>query len=184
MKIARTLAPAALGMTLVMGCARSSASHPPAADRHAPGSTSTLDKRTPLPLSAMMADHQKQEMRDHLRVVQEIAGALAVEDYGAIATSAARIGWSDREAMMCKHMGAGAPGFAEVGEAFHRTADSIVVAAQRHDRAGVAASLAATLQKCVGCHETYRQEIVADAVAPSAAAMTGDAPADCPMHGK
>ena len=58
----------------------------------------------------MMANHQKQEMRDHLRVVQEITVALTKDDFDAIASSAARIGWSDQQAMMCKHMGAGAPG--------------------------------------------------------------------------
>jgi hypothetical protein len=61
---------------------------------------------------------------------------------------------------MCKHMGAGAPGFAEVGEHFHKTADTIVAAAEHHDRSGVATALGATLQTCVGCHDTYRQEIV------------------------
>lgn len=183
MKISCAVTRAALSLWLAMGCTRSSA-HPPPPDPHVAAPASTLDKRTPLPLSATMAHHQKQEMRDHLRVVQEIAGALAVEDYDAIATSATRIGWSEQQAMMCKHMGAGAPGFAEMGEAFHRTADEIVAAARRRDRAGVAASLDATLQKCVGCHEGYRQDIVADVEVPRAAAMSGGAPANCPMHGK
>lgn len=141
-----------------------------------------MDSRTPLPLTEMMATHQKQEMRDHLRVVQEITAALATDDFDAIARSAARIGWSAQEAMMCKHMGAGAPGFAEMGEHFHKTADTIALAAKRHDHAGVAAALGATLQTCVTCHDTFRQEIVDaatfDAEAGSAA---GGMEASCPM---
>lgn len=120
----------------------------------------SLDSRKPVPLTAMMATHQKQEMRDHLRAVQEITAALAKDDFDAIAKSAARIGWSDQEAMMCEHMGAGAPGFAQVGEHFHKTADTIAEAAKRHDRNGVTMALATTLQTCVGCHDTYRQQIV------------------------
>jgi hypothetical protein len=160
-------------------------SAPPAASaaaKQAPAAN--LDTRAPLPLTAMMANHQKQEMRDHLRVVQEITTALAKDDFDAIAKSAARIGWSDQQAMMCKHMGAGAPGFAEVGEQFHKTADTIVDAAKHRDRAAVAAALGATLQTCTGCHDTYRQEIVDE---PVFTKMTGSAGMDasCPMmHGK
>lgn len=119
-----------------------------------------LDKRTPLPLTEMMATHQKQEMRDHLQVVQEIAIALGKDDFDAITAAAARIAWSDKQAMMCKHMGAGAPGFTAMGEHFHRTADGIVTAAKNRDRAGVATALGTTLETCVKCHATYRQDIV------------------------
>lgn len=137
-------------------------SEPPA--RSAAASTSVVDPRTPVPLTAMMALHQKRDMRDHLRVVQEVTAALALDDFDAIATSAARIGWSEQQAGMCKHMGAGAPGFAEVGEQFHKTADQIGEAARRRDRGGIVHALDATLQTCVGCHEAYRQDIVVEAM--------------------
>jgi hypothetical protein len=65
-------------------------------------------------------------------------------------------------------MGAGAPGFAAMGESFHKTADQISVAARRRDRSGVVHALNDTLQMCVSCHEGYRQEIVSDAKAGSA----------------
>jgi hypothetical protein len=147
-------------------------------------SPASLDSRTPVPLTAMMATHQKQEMRDHLRVVQEVVAALGKDDFDAIAKSAARIGWSEQQAAMCKHMGAGAPGFAEVGEHFHKTADSIAEAARHKDRAGVVTALGATLQTCTGCHETYRQEIVDGA---AFAKLGGGSAMDpsCPMmHAK
>lgn len=135
-------------------------------NRVKPGATAAPgggDDRTPVPLTAMMAVHQKRDMRDHLRVVQEITAALGSDDFVAIATSAARIGWSEQQAAKCKHMGAGAPGFAAMGEQFHKTADQIGIAARRHDRPGVVHALHDTLQTCVTCHESYRQEIVADA---------------------
>jgi len=136
---------------------------------------SGVDNRAPVPLSAMMAVHQKRDMRDHLRVVQEITAALGADDFAAIATSAARIAWSEQQAAKCKHMGAGVPGFAAMGEHFHKTADQIAVAARRHDRPGVVHALNDTLQTCVTCHESYRQEIITDAKA------TASMDDSCPM---
>jgi Cytochrome C' len=127
-----------------------------------PGGASheTLDTRTPLPLTAMMAAHQKQNMRDHLAAIQEIVGALAADDLSAVAKAARRIGYSDAMAQMCQHMGAAAPGFTDMALAFHRTADTIADAAQRGDRQATTAALAATLRTCVGCHASYRQQVV------------------------
>ncbi|MFN2376639.1 MAG: cytochrome c [Candidatus Binatia bacterium] len=119
-----------------------------------------MDGRTPVPLLPMMANHQKQNMRDHLVAVQEIATAMAVEDYSAVETASRRIGYSDRMAQMCTHMGAGAPGFTEQALNFHRTADTITAAAQQKDMKAVAKALGATLQTCTGCHATFRQQVV------------------------
>ncbi|HVV88670.1 MAG TPA: hypothetical protein VHE35_36750 [Kofleriaceae bacterium] len=178
---------ALLAAALAAGCSRDSARDAPRTQPAAPSTSgaadavAAFDHRTPLPLTAMMASHQKQEMRDHLRAVQEIAAAMAIDDFDAIAKAAARIGWSEQQAAMCKHMGAGAPGFADTGEQFHHVADGIAAAARAHDHAGVAKALDATLQTCVGCHDTYRQQIVDDA---ALARLTGAAPmeGDCPMH--
>lgn len=180
MKAAPLTLPVTLGLMIALAACRDSsaepAHRPPANASNAaapstptkPSTTASLggaDNRAPVPLTAMMAVHQKRDMRDHLRVVQEIAAALGSDDFDAIATSAARIGWSEQQAAKCKHMGAGAPGFAAMGEQFHKTADQISVAARRHDRPGVVHALNDTLQMCVTCHESYRQEIVADAKA-------------------
>lgn len=118
------------------------------------------DTRAPLPLTAMMAAHQKQNMRDHLAAIQEIVGALGRDDMEGVAKAARRLGYSDAMAQMCDHMGAAAPGFSEVALSFHRTADGIGAAAARGDRAGVLSALNGTLQTCVGCHAAYRQEVV------------------------
>jgi hypothetical protein len=122
-----------------------------------------LDTRTPLPLTAMMAEHQKQNMRDHLAAVQEIVAALAVDDMPAVEKAARRIGYSDSMAQMCQHMGAGAPGFTDMALTFHRTADAIADAARGGDRKAATAALAATLSTCVGCHAAYRQQVVDEA---------------------
>lgn len=123
-------------------------------------SRDVLDTHTPLPLTAMMAAHQKANMRDHLAAVQEIVAALAAEDLAAVEKAARRIGYSDTMAQMCQHMGAGAAGFTDMALAFHRTTDTIAEAAQRGDRKAATGALATTLGTCVGCHAVYRQQVV------------------------
>jgi hypothetical protein len=108
----------------------------------------------------MMANHQKQNMRDHLVAVQEIVAAVATDDYPAIERAAGRIGFSEQMGQMCTHMGAGAPGFTEQALAFHHTADRIVAAAHDRDRKRVLTEFGATLKTCTSCHATWKQEVV------------------------
>jgi hypothetical protein len=122
-----------------------------------------MDTRAPVPLLPMMAEHQKRNMRDHLLAVQEIAVALAGDDFAAIEKSAGRIGYSEEMGQMCAHMGAAAPGFTDKALEFHRTADTIAAAAKAQDRAAVLKALGATLRTCTGCHATFRQQIVDEA---------------------
>ena len=122
-----------------------------------------LDARTPVPLLPMMANHQKQNMRDHLSAVQEIVGASAQGDFAGVIKAASRIGYSVQMGQMCTHMGAGAPGFTEQALAFHRTADTIAVAAKANDSNGVMRALDATLQACTQCHSAFRQQVVDEA---------------------
>src|SRR5581483_4685525 len=112
----------------------------------------SMDTRVPVPLLPMMANHQKQNMREHLAAVQEIIGAVGVKDFDAIAGAAAKIGYSDQMGQMCNHMGAGAPGFTEQALRFHHTADKISEAARGRDMPGVLSSLNETLATCTGCH--------------------------------
>lgn len=124
---------------------------------------SALDKRKPLPLLPMMANHQKANMREHLVAVQEITSALSKDDYAAAEQAAHRLGFSEQVGQMCTHMGAGAPGFAEQALAFHHTADRIAASPRHKDRAQALADLGATLQACTGCHAAWKQEIVDEA---------------------
>jgi len=107
-----------------------------------------------------MAAHQKQNMREHLAAIQAIVGAIGRDDMDGVTKAAARLGYSEAMGQMCEHIGAAAPGFTSMALAFHRTADTIGDAARRGDRTGVLSALDRTLQTCVGCHASYRQDIV------------------------
>jgi hypothetical protein len=128
-----------------------------------PAGGADLDTRTPVPLLPMMANHQKQNMRDHLLAVQEIVAGAAVGDFAAVERASARIGYSEQMGRMCTHMGAGAPGFTERALEFHHTADGIAAAAREQDQPKVLQALGATLARCTGCHAEYKQRVVDEA---------------------
>lgn len=161
----------ALALTLLaaLGCSRPPARPPSPAEPAPPSAPSAgealdkLDTRAAVPLLPMMANHQKQNMRDHLLAVQEVVAALATEDYAGIEKAAARIGFSEQMGQMCTHMGAGAPGFTEEALAFHHTADRISEAARKRDRSAVLVELSATLQTCTACHAKWKQQVVDEA---------------------
>ena len=147
-----------------------------------------MDSRTPVPLVPMMAEHQKQQMRNHLAAVQEIVAALAKNDFPRVEEATKKIGYSDSMAQMCTHMGAAAPGFTPTAISFHKTADRIGVAAKKKDRAAVLAALDATLSTCVACHSAYKQQVVDEAtwtkltsMAPPAADHASGDHSSCPM---
>lgn len=108
----------------------------------------------------MMANHQKQNMRDHLVVVQELVAATAQRDFAKVALAAGRIGYSETMGRMCEHMGAGAAGFTEQALRFHHSADRIADAARREDSQAVLTALSETLGACTACHATYKQKLV------------------------
>lgn len=158
------------------------ASHPPAgATDCAPvRQLNDLDPRAPVPLQPMMAWHQKQNMQQHLVAIQKINGALAEDDWEAVAQASSTIESSPQMKTMCQHMGAGAPGFTQMAMEFHRRADTIGVAAHAQDTKGVLRATARTLETCTQCHASYRQEIVD---ADTWASRTGmDAPTPRPHH--
>lgn len=119
-----------------------------------------LDPRQPVPLQPMMAWHQKQNMQDHLVVIQQIQDALARDDWEKVVEVSERIGSSPQMARMCQHMGAGAPGFTELALEFHRRADGITAAATARDLKATLSATASTLETCTSCHAAYRQEVV------------------------
>lgn len=152
-----------------VGCSRAPAPPSPTASASVsrePALTSAaatldrMDTRRPLPLLPMMANHQKQNMRDHLLAIQDIITALAQDDFEEIERAARRIGFSEAMGQMCTHMGAGAEGFTEQALAFHHTADRVSVAARERDRARVLTELSSTLKTCTGCHAAWKQQVV------------------------
>jgi hypothetical protein len=156
-----------LGVALagMLACSREQSPAPPetSSAEPKPSAAETLDRldsRKPVPLLPKMAAHQKENMRDHLLVVQEIVLALASEDFAAVERAASRIGFSEETGRMCAHMGAAAPGFTDQALDFHHTADRIAVAARERDRVRVLAELGATLETCTSCHATWKQQLV------------------------
>jgi hypothetical protein len=151
----------------------------PAGQPPAPSAAALLDSmdtRVPVPLLPMMANHQKENMRDHLQAVQEIVGAIGSSDFDTVARAAATIGYSEQMGQMCNHMGAGAPGFADQALRFHHTADKISAAARARDMSGVLTALKETLATCTGCHSVFKQRVVDDA---TWASLAGQSP---PQH--
>jgi hypothetical protein len=131
-----------------------------------PSAAETLDRmdtRTAVPMAPAMANHQKENMRDHLLAVQEIVAALASDDFAAVERAAARIGSSEEREQMCAHMGAAAPGFTEQALAFHYAADRISIAARERDRGRILGELGATLETCTSCHSAWKQLVVDEA---------------------
>jgi cytochrome c556 len=118
------------------------------------------ERRRPLPLLQMMADHQKRMMRDHLGAVQEIVTALATDDFVAVQRAAARLGFSEEVGRMCTRIGAASPAFTQQALAFHHTADGIAAAARERSRRRVLAELSTTLKACRACHSGWKQDIV------------------------
>jgi hypothetical protein len=158
---------ALLVLPLAASCGRSEERSLPHASGAAPSAATGaqaaldhLDTRAPVPLLPMMANHQKQNMRDHLVAVQEIVAGASAGDFAAIERAAGRIGFSEQMGRMCTHMGAGAPGFTEQALKFHHTADTIGDAARRKDSQAVWTALGETLQTCTGCHAVWKQSIV------------------------
>jgi hypothetical protein len=108
-----------------------------------------------------MANHQKENMREHLEAVQQVVEAAAVSDFEKVGLAARRLGFSETMGKMCEHMGAAAPGFTEQALAFHHTADEIAGAARRHDGPAVLTALSKSLSACTSCHAAFKQQPVA-----------------------
>lgn len=143
------------------GCGSRTPEQPAATPAPAPhAALDAMDTRAPVPLLPMMALHQKEQMRDHLRVVQEVLEALSKEDWQGAETAARRFGSSPSMEQMCTHMGAGAEGFTEQALDFHTRADRIAEAARAKDAAAVLSATAHTVAACTACHDAWRQEVV------------------------
>jgi hypothetical protein len=129
-------------------------------DAEALAALDAMDGRKPVPLIPMMANHQKQQMRDHLVAVQQVVHAAAAGDFAAVEKAATAIGSSEQMTQMCNHMGAGAPGFTEKALGFHKKADGIIEAAKAKDSKAVLTALDETLTACTSCHAEYKQQVV------------------------
>lgn len=120
------------------------------------------DTRKPLPLTAMMAEHQKQNMRGHLEAIRDLTEAFVSKNFKQIEDAGKRLGTSPEMKMMCDHMGRGAQGFTEMALKMHSEADKIVFAAQKKDLKGAMVATNRTLQSCTACHAVFKQEVMSE----------------------
>ena len=120
------------------------------------------DSRIAVEMPAMMQDHMRANMRDHLRSINEILDFLAVGKYDAAADIAEkRIGMSSLEAHGASHMAGFMPkGMQDTGTAMHQAASRFAVIAQEtgvtRDLPRVLGALNQVTLQCVACHAGYR----------------------------
>jgi cytochrome c556 len=107
----------------------------------------------------MMAQHQKQSMREHLEAVQQVVTAAANGDFAGVEKAARPMGYTEQMGRMCSHMGAGAVGFSERALEFHHSADKIADVARTRDLPAVMRALSVTLATCTGCHAAFKQQV-------------------------
>ncbi len=120
------------------------------------------DARQQIDMPEMMREHMLNNMRDHLRSLQEIQAALARSDFDKAADVAERrLGMSSLEAHGAAHMAPYMPKpMQEIGTEMHRAASRFARTAQeaavKGDMAPVLDRFSSLLQQCIACHESYR----------------------------
>jgi hypothetical protein len=120
------------------------------------------DSRVAVEMPAMMQDHMRANMRDHLHAIQEIQGLLAAGEYAAAADLAEkRIGMSSLESHGASHMAGFMPqGMQDTGSAMHQAASRFATTAQEaavtRDLPRALGALNMVTKQCVACHAGYR----------------------------
>jgi cytochrome c556 len=120
------------------------------------------DTRKSLPLTAMMAEHQKQSMRGHLEAIRDILDAFTTNDFKKIEESGKKLGTSPEMKMMCEHFGAASPGFNEIALKMHTAADKITEAGKNKNLKEAMLATSLTLKNCTSCHAIYKQDVISD----------------------
>ncbi len=114
------------------------------------------DKRTPLNLPPMMAQHQKANMREHLKAVNEVIHHLGAKDFAAASRTAhEKLGMTPQMKQMCDNM----PNetFRTMALDFHQSGDALAEALKTKDTDRSLKALDTMLAKCTACHEMFRQ---------------------------
>lgn len=114
------------------------------------------DKRIPLNLPPMMAQHQKANMREHLKAVNEIVGYMGAKDFTqASKTAHEKLGLTTQMKQMCDNM----PNetFRTMALDFHQSGDALAEVLKTKDADQSLKALDAVLTKCTACHEMFRQ---------------------------
>ncbi len=120
------------------------------------------DSRVAIEMPAMMQDHMRANMRDHLLAINEIQTLLAAGQYDAAADVAEnRIGMSSLVAHGASHMAGFMPqAMQDTGTAMHQAASRFAVISQEagvtRDLTRALGALSQVTQQCVACHAGYR----------------------------
>jgi hypothetical protein len=114
------------------------------------------DVRESIGLTPMMKIHQLENMRTHLKGVQEIIGGLAEGDFASASTVAhEKLGLTAQMAKMCDIMPN--PAFRDMALAFHRASDELGDIIKTKDTQRSLSALQGVLSRCTTCHDQYRQ---------------------------
>ena len=112
------------------------------------------DDRIVLQASPMMKEHQKKNMREHLRTVQEIVALIGKKDFEtASKTTHEKLGLNEEMKRMCGMFG---ESFLQMGIAFHESADRLSEVLKTKDMGKAITALDEMLVHCVTCHDTFR----------------------------
>ena len=120
------------------------------------------DSRQPVSMPAMMQEHMRANMRDHLLAISEIQVALASGHYDAAAEIAEkRLGMTSLDAHGARHVAGFMPdGMRATGTAMHHAASRFAVTSQEaavtDDLRRALEGLAEVTRQCVACHAGYR----------------------------
>jgi len=120
------------------------------------------DSRQPVSMPAMMQEHMRANMRDHLLAISEIQVALASNHYDAAAEIAEkRLGMTSLDAHGARHVAGFMPdGMRATGTAMHHAASRFAVTSQEAAVTGdlrrALGGLAEVTRQCVACHAGYR----------------------------
>jgi len=127
-----------------------------------PLSATATDARQKIEMPPMMQEHMLNNMRDHLRALQEIQAALAKSDFDKAADIAEqRIGMSSLEKHGAAHMAPYMPKpMQDIGTQMHRAASRFSRTAQeavvKSNMEPVLDDFSTLLKQCIACHDSYR----------------------------
>jgi cytochrome c556 len=116
------------------------------------------DNRTALMVSPQKAQHQLQNMRSHVIAVQAILDYLSKDQYDkASQVASSKLGLTDEMKMMCSSFNNKT--FEKIGLEFHTNADKMAEIFKTKDKNESLKALALTMNSCVSCHATFKQQI-------------------------
>ena len=116
------------------------------------------DSRIAVELPAMMQQHMRANMRDHLAAINEILAFLGNDQLDEAAEIAEyRLGMSSMKSHGAGHMGKLMPeGMREAGTSMHKAASRFALKAQEGDALTAYQALTDITSACVACHSGYR----------------------------